>query len=305
MGFWDSLFGTGEKKFDNTSKSTNYQQSNKVNFKIVKNSINEMLKNGDRIEFGDILVTCINLESFTFSDMIYLIVNSVNHIYIKSDGKVAWETVNMDGCKKIPDRFVQNPAQFIREVIEHGVVTKSDGFKLKEFFEKLRYERNSKVEILSHFGHELLTTYKDWVMINGGEYYAKDHNEIYKLEDWSRVRNPEICWKIVSNGKIEIVKDNPRKTHWEHFLKLDMLKKAERDQEMKKYVDDILEKKMKYDDLQVLYGAIPSSPITDVQSFRNFCQLTLDDKKYEDYEIENYLMVLKHEKSKGDTNARK
>ena len=87
--------------------------------------------------------------------------------------------------------------------------------------------------------------------------------------------------------------EDPHKTHWEYFLKLEMLAKKQREVDCHKYVDDILQKQITYNDLNLQYQMLPSAPITDVESFRNFCKVVHEDTKYEDYEIQNYLLLKK------------
>ena len=85
--------------------------------------------------------------------------------------------------------------------------------------------------------------------------------------------------------------EDPHKTHWEYFLKLEMLAKKQREVDCHKYVDTILHKQITYNDLNLQYQMLPSAPITDVESFRNFCKVVHEDTKYEDYEIQNYLLL--------------
>lgn len=87
--------------------------------------------------------------------------------------------------------------------------------------------------------------------------------------------------------------EDPHKTHWEYFLKLEMLAKKQREVDCHKYVDEILQKQITYNDLNLQYQMLPSAPIIDVESFRNFCKVVHEDAKYEDYEIQNYLLLKK------------
>ena len=136
-------------------------------------------------------------------------------------------------------------------------------------------------------------TESEWMSINNGEYYTNSDywSYLYRFSDWSSINNEEEIYNIVKDANIEIC-DDPKKTHWKHFQHLEMLKKKERDKQVKEYVDSVLNKQQEYNDLQLLYEATISAPIIDVDSFRNFCKIVYEDKKFEDYEIANYLMLL-------------
>lgn len=86
---------------------------------------------------------------------------------------------------------------------------------------------------------------------------------------------------------------DPRKIHWKEFLEREMLAKKQREIDCHKYVDDVLQKQVDYNDLQLNWEMLPSAPIVDVESFRNFCKVVHEDAKYEDYEIQNYLLLKK------------
>lgn len=87
--------------------------------------------------------------------------------------------------------------------------------------------------------------------------------------------------------------EDPHKTHWKYFLEQEMKAKKQREIHCHKYVDEVLQKQVDYNDLQINYQMLPSAPITDVESFRNFCKVVHEDNKYEDYEIQNYLLLKK------------
>ena len=89
---------------------------------------------------------------------------------------------------------------------------------------------------------------------------------------------------------------NPKNEYWERFLEKEMLDKQKRDQEMKDWVDVIIIKHQKYNDLQYKYECLPSAPIDDIDGFKSFCKLVHERIKYEEYEISNYLMLKVGEK---------
>lgn len=87
--------------------------------------------------------------------------------------------------------------------------------------------------------------------------------------------------------------EDPRKIHWKEFLDAEMKSKKQREVDCHNYVNEVLQKQVEYNDLQINYQMLPSAPITDVESFRNFCKVVHEDTKYEDYEIQNYLLLKK------------
>lgn len=101
--------------------------------------------------------------------------------------------------------------------------------------------------------------------------------------------------------KVGVLKEcqNPKNEYWERFLEKEMLDKQKRDQEMKDWVDVIIIKHQKYNDLQYKYECLPSAPIDDIDGFKSFCRLVHERIKYEEYEISNYLMLKVGEKRKS------
>ena len=66
--------------------------------------------------------------------------------------------------------------------------------------------------------------------------------------------------------KVGVLKEcqNPKNEYWERFLEKERLDKQKRDQEMKDWVDVIIIKHQKYNDLQYKYECLPSAPIDDI-----------------------------------------
>lgn len=92
-------------------------------------------------------------------------------------------------------------------------------------------------------------------------------------------------------GKTIVKCEDPKKEHWQHFLHLEMLGKQKRQQECHKFIDRILAKQIEYNDLQLKYEMIPSAPIVDILTFKNFCDMVHEYVEFEDFEIQNYLLV--------------
>lgn len=41
------------------------------------------------------------------------------------------------------------------------------------------------------------------------------------------------------------------------------------------------------------YEMLPTAPITDIETFKNFCKIVKEDVYYEDHEIQNYIFMKK------------
>lgn len=141
--------------------------------------------------------------------------------------------------------------------------------------------------------------YVGWLSLDNGKYFMEKDHYIYDMSDnWKGYcsyyeKDKEAFYNIIKDVTTIEACEDPHKTHWEYFLKLEMKAKKQREVDCHKYVDDVLQKQVTYNDLQINYQMLPSAPITDVESFRNFCKVVHEDTKYEDYEIQNYLLLKK------------
>lgn len=138
-----------------------------------------------------------------------------------------------------------------------------------------------------------------WYSINNGEYYLKKgckfypgdyqhHNyDVYKFEDWSTI---DISCTTFDIEEL-IPCENPKQTHWKHFLEIEMKAKKKREDDCHKFVDEVLYQQKEYNDLQLQYKMMPSAPISDVVSFNNFCKVVSKWHGFKDYEIQNYLLL--------------
>lgn len=138
-----------------------------------------------------------------------------------------------------------------------------------------------------------------WYSVNNGEYYLKkgcefNHEdylhfnyEVYKFEDWSTVDISRTTFDIETLTPC----DNPKQTHWKHFLEIEMKAKKKCEEDCHKFVDEVLSQQKEYNDLQLQYEMMPSAPISDAISFNNFCKIVSKEHSFKDYEIQNYLML--------------
>lgn len=125
-------------------------------------------------------------------------------------------------------------------------------------------------------------------------YYPHRECFIRDIRDWdNKLYFGEDVLEILDSSTITPC-DDPKKTYWKEFQEYSFKKKKLRDVEMKNWVDGILDKKKEYDDLQFKYDCLPSAPITDLDTFKNFCNILHESNEgsYEDYEIQNYLSLL-------------
>lgn len=182
---------------------------------------------------------------------------------------------NYSGCFSLAEKVYL----FINDLIKHAVVYKSTRLKLHEFYKEkgIRFYDGSDDMI--------------WYSVNDGEYYTYCQHSLMRLSDWKEVPEDE-AYEIVKNAKIELSED-PKKVHWEHFLKLEMLEKKAREKRMQEFVDSVLSKQVRYNDLQLQYDMLPTAPITDIDTFLNFCKIVKEDVYYEDHEIQNYIFMKK------------
>lgn len=208
----------------------------------------------------------------------------------KSGGRLSYEKYSTTVCNGDIREFIETHygqhntlvdkvVAFLNDFIRDAVVYKGASIKLKEF-----YEQNG-IKFKTQYDEDI------WYSINDGEYYTTYHSSLYRLSDWYKMDTDE-AYEIVKNAKIELSED-PKKVHWEHFLKLEMLEKKAREKRMQEFVDNVLSKQVKYNDLQLQFEMLPTAPITDIETFKNFCKIVKEDVYYEDHEIQNYIFMKK------------
>lgn len=203
-----------------------------------------------------------------------------------------WKTVPefKEMYASIPEKLSHLSAwELLQDFINHGELRKSNK---QLVLEKLSIRFRSKYD---HFAD-------GWHSVNNGEYYIFGDNTVYKFEDWSyETYKYDAMWEFIKDK--DVVKcEDPAKTHWKHFMKLEAIQRSKHDQKLREWVDGVLAKKVEYDDLNLQYNNLPSAPIVDAKSFMNFCKLVHEDIIYKDYEIENYIMIIR---SRKDVECRK
>lgn len=178
-----------------------------------------------------------------------------------------------------PDSLIEH---FMLRVLQHSVVEEKPSTVLKNK--------------LKPFGLDIFPkSAVSWVEIGNCEYFANTYHTIYRFSDW----------KILSDREaVEVIKSkefkrctNPKKTYWKHFLELEMKAKKQREVECAEFINTILGKQQEYNALQYKYEMLPSAPITDYESFCNFCKLVNETVIFKDYEITNMLLLKRNEQN--------
>lgn len=170
----------------------------------------------------------------------------------------------------------------------HGFSNKELKF-LEDFINEATPMVSSKEQLRQLLVSSGIYCLSSWVEIGNWEYYTDNPFEIYRLSDLKTLCGREALEAI--KGKEIKPCEDPKKVHWEHFLELEMKAKKKRESDCHKFVDSILEKQVRYNDLQLKYEMLPSAPIVDIDTFKNFCKLVCEYHTYEDYEIQNYLFL--------------
>lgn len=167
--------------------------------------------------------------------------------------------------------------------------------KLENLLSDCKVVKSTFFKLRKKFPHLL----NGWYSVNNGEYYLEkgcdfDHEDyqqynydVYKFEDWSPVDISCTTFDIEELTSCE----NPKQTHWKHFLEIEMKAKKKREEDCHKFVDEVLSQQREYNDLQLQYEMMPSAPISDVVSFNNFCKVVSKWHGFKDYEIQNYLLL--------------
>ena len=174
----------------------------------------------------------------------------------------------------------QQAENFLRKALENPVVVESVKSKLKKKLKPIL--QDSSLDSI-------------WMRVNNTPYYIsymsviniETGEETYENFIYSIKMTP-IVNLILSNDVIEC--EDPRKTYWQLFLKLEMEAKKKLEDSCLKWVDNVLVKQKEYNDLRYQYEMIPSVPIVDYQTFKTFCGLVKDEVKYDEYLISNTLL---------------
>lgn len=275
------------KRCNNVEVVNTHTPSNEI---TLDNLIKQLDKKFESLkERGDELVfRGLKFRTFVYDSCDYSIklISRKSRLVVHSYGIV--ETCNGDVLRVMENDYNQHSTldakclHFLKDLLDECTVQFSatkrieDLYILKGFFLTPQLFRHSNTS---------------WISINDGEYYACTPFGIHKLEDWSYIDADE-AWEIIKDAKLE-KSDDPKKIHWEHFLKLEMLAKKQREKKMQEFVDGVLSKQVKYNDLQLQYEMLPTAPITDIETFLNFCKIVKEDVNYEPHEIQNYLFMKK------------
>ena len=303
MKWWHELFG--EPKCDpkpvvittmedcEDLPAYKYLAQTEENIKLVIDRYNHLIKTSD----GDILVYdgYVHELSHLCEYSIFEIKNAEFNIsfygsYVRFHMMSGFSFYRKKDVRLMPTYMVSLSAwELFQDFVNLGVVEKSTKKLILEKIPKCDPNIDSDI----------------WYSINNGEYYSLGGWLFYRFSDWELLTlNDNEKWDLIKDVPVEKC-ENPKKTYWKHFLDLDMKKKHKRDADLKKWVDSVLAKKIEYDDLNFKYGNLPAAPIVDARSFLNFCKLVSEKNEFNDYEIENYLMILKHKYNVENSREKK
>lgn len=242
---------------------------------------------------GKKLNKLLNVCSF---DQMYTFENfEVGKVFSASNYNGAFEVINtLNGCKGILEVYGGNyRSNYLDEVLELNYPSYSEKERLNIFVENLvskgvltkGWNQQLKEKL------ELYVKYRGWVEIGDCEYFTNSSFGVYRFSDWKYL-GAKAALKAIEGLPVKPCED-PKKTHWKHFLELEMKAKKQREIDCKAFVESILNKQKEYNDLQFKYEMLPSAPITDFESFTNFCKTVHTDVSFEDYEISNMLLLMK------------
>lgn len=240
--------------------------------------VEEMKKDGDLLEVDGELYNLRDIWAESYQHAKKHILHIKKLVYIE----IGFQSFERDSLYTDEDYeiigFSLDSVNKLETLLRDCKVVKSTFFKLKNKFPNML---------------------NGWYSINNGGYYLKkvyefDHEDfqhynydVYKFEDWSKVNITKETFDIENLTPC----DNPKQTHWKHFLEIEMKSKKKREDNCHKFVDEVLSQQKEYNDLQLQYDMMPSAPISDAISFNNFCKVVSKEHNFKDYEIQNYLML--------------
>lgn len=139
-----------------------------------------------------------------------------------------------------------------------------------------------------------------WWKVNNGEYYVNvrsykyrmyTYTDVYRLKDWVNVTN-QPCDGVDSIEECE----SPHKTHWQHFLNLEIKEKQRRAVDCLSHVQKILDIHKEYNVTLKKHGMIESQPLTDYERFVAFCKEVSHSPIYEEWEVTKSLLTIRSNK---------
>lgn len=248
--------------------------------------------------------TCSSLHS-RFEKKVKPLLYSTTQVFLFKD--VEFKVLGGDiYCYELNSFSISVPCFY---VYRDGVVRVCESFLEHKSFMCYKDKIDWKLAFVEDFLKEAVvhTSYRDqlysllkphvregnWVEIGEGSYYSDGTWSIYRFSDWELMCG-KVALEAIQGLDIKVC-ENPKKTHWKHFLELEMKAKKQREFDCKVFIDSILSKQQEYNDLQLKYEMLPSAPIKDYESFTNFCKIVNEAIKFESYEITNMLLLKREE----------
>lgn len=278
--------------------------------KYWEKNIKSFQEKGDYIEYNGIKIDLksINIFNSNFSNLFHLTlypinddnykfsysnydVNSINFTceitkrhngFLKDTGVI--KSYEYDSRNKV--------YEFLYNLTFNGEIKKKEFSTLKEYFESIglsgrRLENFLSVNNGEYFIIKKETTINyedmdDMIFSFTGSYEVPKYEDswgysIYKFDTWEMINiDPKTlleCWgESPSFEKCE----DPKKTHWQHFLKLEVKRKEEYKNNVKNFVDSIFNIEEEYKKIINYDGDI-------IKDFMTFCELC--DKTHQEVDL--------------------
>jgi hypothetical protein len=310
MGFWSNLFGTSQPEIKKTITASAVD-NRKIQEKLGHELITKIVQNINDKRF----MTEKYGSTFIISPKCFKLPKDYDNTYFNFEDdviKITSSRFRTDTArKKILEADIEIVADTNRVIRINCRDDESMDVKEKFKFDYNMDELIKLLHVLSLVDPEFTSddTYyvnletkmpkrDTWYTDGNGIYVIFDksvHNrKFYNFDDWSMTDSDTVIDKV-NNFEWQECED-PKKEHWEHFLRMDIAKKSKRANACIEYALSIFAKEKKYADIALTNGGNYFARIEDVETFNSFCSLVSETHYYQDYEIVNALAVIKQNK---------
>lgn len=266
------------------------------------NKVDDVLGSSEQLSPKRLTLKMISmLKSLDYDKAIYFDGFCVQSMFLDSKSVIDSYMADFNG-----DMFVYFDSYHmdvnVLRLLELHYPSIEEGKRVEHFIERLVTVGTVKEDpyytlekLLKPFIGEHTNRGEQWFSIGDGEYYTNTAYTVYRFSDWKSFSSLQAL-KLVEGLEIKPCED-PERTHWKHFLELRMKAKKQREKDCSEFIDKILIKQQEYNDLQYKYEMLPSAPITDYESFSNFCKIVKEGVIFKDYEITNMLLLKRNKQN--------